>query len=103
MLTHSSTSVTFSLLFLLLLSVFFFFFSFFGKLKISLKVCVNPVKAAAEAQKQKITNLFCVGVCRTAALMFSLQLLSEAERAEALLNVHFQRNAGRQFIGSDTL
>lgn len=59
---------------------------------------MNPVKAAAEAQKQKITNLFCVGVCRTAALMFSLQLLSETKRAEPLLNVHFQHEKRQQTV-----
>lgn len=76
MLTHSSTSATFSLLFL---------FLFFLRAEISLKVFVNPVKAAAEAQKQKITNLFCVGVSRTAALVLSTLLLSETERRRHLL------------------
>lgn len=71
MLTHSSTSVTFSLLRLL----------FSGKLKISLKVCVNPVKATAEAQRQETRNVL-VGQQQ---LMFPPRLLAgtNEQRREA--------------------
>lgn len=60
MLTHSSTSVTFFFCF------FFCFLFFRGKLKISLKVCVNPVKAGASV-----------------GLVFSPQLLSENQTSRS--------------------
>lgn len=85
MLTHSSTSVTFSLL-LLLLRVFFL------GAEISLKVCVNPVKAAAEAQKQKITNVF-VGQQRSCSLFSCCQKAKEQSRSLMFLSLSAQTDS----------